>query len=59
MEARSRAEGHVTVLELTTARRQGLELRDMWWHQGSPQYGGEVRGRGTRGGAGAHLYREV
>jgi hypothetical protein len=58
-EARSKAMGHVTVLELTSARRRGPELRDTWRHRSSPQQGGEVRGRGTRGDSGAHLYREV
>jgi hypothetical protein len=46
-------------LELTSARRRGLELRDTWRRRSSPQQGGEVRGRGTRGGSGAHLCREV
>jgi hypothetical protein len=40
-------------------RRQGPELRDMWQRRSSPQQGSEVRGRGTCGGAGAHLCREV
>jgi hypothetical protein len=40
-------------------RRQGPELRDTWQRRNSPQHGGEVRGRETRGGAGAHLCREV
>jgi hypothetical protein len=31
----------------------------MWQRKSSPQQGGKVRGRGTRGGARAHLYREV
>jgi hypothetical protein len=53
------AVGHVAAPELTSSKRQGPELRDTWQHRRSPQQGGEVRGRGTRGGAGAHLYREV
>jgi hypothetical protein len=58
-EARSRAAGHVAAPELTPARRRGSELRDTWRHRSSPQQGAEVRGRGTRGGSGAHLCREV
>jgi hypothetical protein len=57
--ARSGAEGHVAASELTSASRRGPGPRDTWQHRSSPQQGGEVRGRGTRGGAGAHLYREV
>jgi hypothetical protein len=51
--------GHMSAPELTSSRRQGPELRDTWEWQSSPQQGDEVRGRGTRGGAGAHLCREV
>jgi hypothetical protein len=51
--------GHVVASELTSSRRQGPELRDTWQRRISPQQGGEVLGRGTRGGAGAHLCREV
>jgi hypothetical protein len=54
-----RAMGHVIASELTSSRRQGPELRDTWQRRISPQQGGEVLGRGTRGGAGAHLCREV
>jgi hypothetical protein len=58
-EVRSRAEEHVTASELNSVRRRGPEPRDTWQHRSSPQQGGEVRGRGTRGGSGAHLCREV
>jgi hypothetical protein len=51
--------GHVAALELASSRRQGPKLRDMWQCQSSPQQGGEVWGRGTRGGAEAHLCGEV
>jgi hypothetical protein len=47
--------GHVAAPELTSSRRQGPELRDTWQHRSSPQR----RSCGTRGGAGAHLWREV
>jgi hypothetical protein len=56
-EAKFGAEGHVAAPELTLSGRQGLELRDMWQRRSSPQRRGGVRGRGTRGGAEAHLYR--
>jgi hypothetical protein len=59
MEARSGAKGHVAAPELTSARRRGPGLQDTWQRQSSPQQGGEVWGHGTRGGVGAHLYREV
>jgi hypothetical protein len=58
-EARSRAEGHMAAPELTSARRRGPRPWDAWQHRSSPQHGGEVRGRGTCGGAGSYLYREV
>jgi hypothetical protein len=58
-EARSGAAGHEAAPELTSARRQGPELRDTWQRRSSPQQGGEVRGSGTRSGAGAHFCREV
>jgi hypothetical protein len=58
-EARSEAVGHVTASELTSTRRPGSELRDMWWRRSSPQQGSELRSRRTCGGSGAHLYREV
>jgi hypothetical protein len=58
-ETRSGAEEHVTALELNSGRRRGPGSHDMWQHQSSPQQGGEVRGHRTRGGSGAHLYREV
>jgi hypothetical protein len=58
-EARSGAEEHVAASELNSARRRGPGPRDTWQHRSSPQQGGEVRGRGTRGGSGAHLCREV
>jgi hypothetical protein len=51
--------GHVVAPELTSSRRQGPELRNTWQRRSSPQQGDEVRGRGTRDGAGAHLCREV
>jgi hypothetical protein len=58
-EVRSEAARHVAAPELTSSRRRGPKLRDMWQHRSSSQQGGEVRDRGTRGDAGAHLYREV
>jgi hypothetical protein len=58
-EARSGAEEHVTAPELNSARRRGPRPHATWQHRGSPRQGGEVRGRGTRGGSRAHLYREV
>jgi hypothetical protein len=58
-EARSGAEEHVAAPELNSARKRGAVPRDTWQHLSSPQQGGEVRGRGTRGGSGAHLCREV
>jgi hypothetical protein len=45
--------------ELNSARRRGTGPRDTWQHRNSPQQGGEVRGYGTHGSSGAHLYREV
>jgi hypothetical protein len=51
--------GHVATLELTSSRRQDLELRDTLQHRSSPQQGGEVRDRGTHGGVEVHLCREV
>jgi hypothetical protein len=51
--------GHVAASGLTSSERRGPELRDTWQRQSSPQQGGDVRGRGTCGGAGAHLDREV
>jgi hypothetical protein len=51
--------GHVAAPELTSSKRQGPEPRDTWQRQSSPQQGGEVRGRGTHGGTGVHLCREV
>jgi hypothetical protein len=58
-EARSGAEGHVAAPELTSVRRRGPGPQDMWQHRSSPQQGGEVRGHGTGGGAGAHLCRDI
>jgi hypothetical protein len=58
-EARSEAEEHVVAPKLNLARRRGPEPRDTWQHRSSPQQGGEVRGRRTRGGSRAHLRREV
>jgi hypothetical protein len=39
--------------------RQSPEPWDMWQRRSSPQQGGEVRGHGTRGSAGAHLSKEA
>jgi hypothetical protein len=58
-EARSGAEGHVAAPELTSARKQGPELRDTWQRRSSPQQGGEVRGYRTRGNVGAHISKEA
>jgi hypothetical protein len=58
-EARSRVEEHVATPKLNLASRRGLGPQATWRHQSSPQQGGEVRGRGTRGDSGAHLCREV
>jgi hypothetical protein len=57
-EVRSGAEERVAAPELNSARRRGPGPRAMWQHRSSPQQG-EVRGRGTRGGSGPHLCREV
>jgi hypothetical protein len=58
-EARSEAEESMATLELNSARRRGPGPRATWQHRSLPQQGGEVRGRGTRGGSEAHLCREV
>jgi hypothetical protein len=58
-EVEFRAMGHVEAPEPTSAGKRGPELRDTWQSQSSPQQGGEVHGRDTRGGIGAHLCREV
>jgi hypothetical protein len=58
-EARFRAEEHVAAPELNSASRRDLGPRDTWQHRSSHQQEGEVRGRRTRGGSGAHLCREV
>jgi hypothetical protein len=58
-EVERKAMGHVVALELTSAGRRGSETRNTWRHRSSPQQGGEVQGRGTRGSARAHLGREV
>jgi hypothetical protein len=58
-EAELGAMGHVAASELTLSGRQGPELRDAWQRRSSPQQGGEVWGRGTRGGAESHLCSEV
>jgi hypothetical protein len=58
-EARFGAEEHVTAPELNSVRRRGPGPWATWQHQSSSQQGGEVRGRGTRGGSRAHLCREV
>jgi hypothetical protein len=42
-EARSGAEGYMTVPELASARRRRPRPRDMWWHQSPPLQGGVVR----------------
>jgi hypothetical protein len=39
--------------------RQSPEPWGTWWHWSSPQQGGEVWGRGTRGSTRAHLSKEV
>jgi hypothetical protein len=46
-------------LELNSTRRRGPGSRATWQHRSSPQQEGEVRGRETRGGSGAHLCMEV
>jgi hypothetical protein len=51
--------GHMAAPELTSARRRGPEPRDTWQHRSSPQQGGEVQTRGTRGSTGAHLIKEA
>jgi hypothetical protein len=58
-EARSGAEGHVVAPEFTLSGRQGPELRDTWQRRSSSQQGGEVWGRGTRGGVEVRLCIEV
>jgi hypothetical protein len=58
-EAMSEAEERVAAPELNSARRRDPGPRATWQHQSSPQQGGEVRARGTRGGSKAHLYKEV
>jgi hypothetical protein len=58
-ETRSGVVGHMAASELTSARRRGSELRNMWRRRSSPQQVEEVRGRGTCDGSGAHLCREV
>jgi hypothetical protein len=58
-EARSGAEERVAPPELNSARRRGSGPQATWEHRSPPQQGGEVRGRGTRGGSRAHLCREV
>jgi hypothetical protein len=50
-----RALGYVAAPELKSARRRGPRQQDTWRRRSPPQQGGEVRGHGTRGGAGAHL----
>jgi hypothetical protein len=50
------AMGYVTAPELSS---QGGEAGATWQRRSPPQQGGEVRDRGTRGGFGAHLCREV
>jgi hypothetical protein len=54
-----RAHRHVAAPELLSVRRRGPGLQDMWQCWSLPRSGGEVRGRGTRGNAGAHLSREA
>jgi hypothetical protein len=58
-EAEPGAMGHVKAPEPISVGKRGPELRDTWQRRSSSQQGGEVRGRGTHGGAGGHLYREV
>jgi hypothetical protein len=47
--------GYVTAPELTLSERQCSELRDTWQRRSSPQQGGEVRERETRGDAEPHM----
>jgi hypothetical protein len=58
-EVRYGVMGHMAAPEPTSVGRWGSELRDTWWRRSSPQQGGEVWGRGTRGDVRAHLCREV
>jgi hypothetical protein len=58
-ETRSRAEECVAAPGLASARRRDPGLRDTWQHRSSPQQGGEVWDRGTRGSTVAHLIKEV
>jgi pentatricopeptide repeat protein len=58
-EARSGAGERVAAPEPNATRRRGPGPRATWQHRSSPQQGGEVWGRGTRGDSGAHLCREV
>jgi hypothetical protein len=53
-EARSRAEGHVAALKLTSTRRHGPGPRDTWWRQSPPLQEGVVRSYSLRGSAWMH-----
>jgi hypothetical protein len=48
--------GYVAAPELSS---RGGEVGVTWQHRSPPRQGSEVRGRGTCGGSGAHLCREV
>jgi hypothetical protein len=50
---------HVAAPKPTSTGRRGPELRNTWQRRSPTQQGGEVWDRGTRGGSGAHLCREV
>jgi hypothetical protein len=56
-EVRSEAVRHMAAPELTSVRRRGPGPRDTW--RCRHLQGGEIWGRGTRGGAGAHLNKEA
>jgi hypothetical protein len=58
-EVGSRAAGHVAAPEPSSAGRPGPGLWDTWRRRSLPQQGGRVRGRRTRGRAGAFLSREA
>jgi hypothetical protein len=53
------AMGHMAAPELTSSMRQWPEPRDTWQRRSSLQQGGEIWGRGTRGGVRAHLCRKL
>jgi hypothetical protein len=57
-KARSRAEEHVTALELNSAIRRGPRPWETWQRQSLPRQEGEVRGCRTCESTGAHPNRE-